>query len=114
MLYSEIIAVCSLIHTKNINTPCGQNVPRSKHNNAYSLAVFSLSLFLSFLFQTAITIFCSLPTDAMYSRTFPGGQTAPLAVPPYALVYEHWKQQFDYGIHKIRQVKTLNHTNHTP
>jgi hypothetical protein len=26
MLYTEIIAVCSLIHTKHINTLCGQNV----------------------------------------------------------------------------------------
>jgi hypothetical protein len=26
MLYSEIIAVCSQIHTKHINTPCVQNV----------------------------------------------------------------------------------------
>jgi len=26
MLYREIIAVCSEIHTKNINTVCGQNV----------------------------------------------------------------------------------------
>ena len=25
MLYSEIIAVCSEIHTKNINTLCGQD-----------------------------------------------------------------------------------------
>jgi hypothetical protein len=31
MLYSETIAVCSQIHTKHINTLCGQNVPRSKH-----------------------------------------------------------------------------------
>ena len=40
MLYREIIAVCSQIHTKHINTPCGQNVelyikiqsvPSSKH-----------------------------------------------------------------------------------
>ena len=40
MLYTEIIAVCSQIHTKHINTLCGQNielyikiqsVPRSKH-----------------------------------------------------------------------------------
>jgi hypothetical protein len=30
MLYSEKIAVCSQIHTKHINTLCGQNVPRSK------------------------------------------------------------------------------------
>ena len=26
MLYREIIAVCSQIHTKHINTPCGQKV----------------------------------------------------------------------------------------
>ena len=26
MLYREIIAVCSVIHTKHINTGCGQNV----------------------------------------------------------------------------------------
>ena len=26
MLYMEIIAVCSQIHTKRINTLCGQNV----------------------------------------------------------------------------------------
>ena len=48
MLYREIIAVCSEIHTKHINTLCGQNVelldvktwryintqsvPRSKHD----------------------------------------------------------------------------------
>jgi hypothetical protein len=25
MLYSETIALCSEIHTKHINTPCGQN-----------------------------------------------------------------------------------------
>ena len=26
MLYGEIIAVCSQIHTKHVNTLCGQNV----------------------------------------------------------------------------------------
>jgi hypothetical protein len=26
MLYREIIAVCSEIHTKHINTPCGRKV----------------------------------------------------------------------------------------
>jgi len=26
ILYREIIAVCSQIHTKHVNTPCGQNV----------------------------------------------------------------------------------------
>ena len=29
MLNSEIIAVCSQIHTKHINTVCGQNVERT-------------------------------------------------------------------------------------
>jgi len=41
MMYREIIAVCSQIHTKHTNTLCGQNVefyikiqsvPRSKHS----------------------------------------------------------------------------------
>ena len=41
MLYRETIAVCSEIHTKHINTVCGQNVelyikiqlvPRGKHS----------------------------------------------------------------------------------
>ena len=38
MLYGEIIAVCSEIHTKYINTICGQNVGflSVKIGNAYS------------------------------------------------------------------------------
>jgi hypothetical protein len=37
MLYREIIAVCSQIHTKHINTLCGQNVElRSVTGDAYS------------------------------------------------------------------------------
>jgi proteasome assembly chaperone (PAC2) family protein len=32
MPYSEIIDICSQMHTKHINTLCGQNVPRSKHS----------------------------------------------------------------------------------
>ena len=45
MLYREIIAVCSQIHTKHTNTLCGQNVelyikiqsvPRSKHHIGYT------------------------------------------------------------------------------
>jgi hypothetical protein len=43
MLYSEIIAVCSQIHTKHINTPCGQNVeimnvkPGGKYSNHWAI-----------------------------------------------------------------------------
>jgi hypothetical protein len=38
MLYNEIIAVCSEIHTKHINTLCGQNVEllNVKHSGTYS------------------------------------------------------------------------------
>jgi hypothetical protein len=38
MLYREIIAVCSEIHTKNINTLCGQNVEllNVEHGGTYS------------------------------------------------------------------------------
>ena len=44
MLYTEIAAVCSQIHTKHINTLCAQNVelyikthsvPRSKHTPSW-------------------------------------------------------------------------------
>jgi hypothetical protein len=37
MLYSEIIAVCSEIHTKHINTLCGQNLEfvNVKHGGTY-------------------------------------------------------------------------------
>jgi hypothetical protein len=43
MLYSEIIAVCSQIHTKHINTLCGQNVkfvsvkPGGTHSDRWAL-----------------------------------------------------------------------------
>ena len=38
MLYREIIAVCSQIHTKHINTLCGQNVEllNDKRGSPYS------------------------------------------------------------------------------
>jgi hypothetical protein len=38
MLYSEIIAVCSQIHTKHMNTLCGQNVEfyNVKRDGTYS------------------------------------------------------------------------------
>jgi hypothetical protein len=43
MLYREIIAVCSEIHTKHINTLCGQNVellnvtPGGTHSNHWAV-----------------------------------------------------------------------------
>ena len=48
MLYREIIAVCSEIHTKHINTVCGQNVEllnvkmavHTMYSNHWSLKVW--------------------------------------------------------------------------
>ena len=37
MLYKEIIAVCSQIHTKHINTLCGQNVRLSPYRAVNTL-----------------------------------------------------------------------------
>ena len=42
MLYTEIIAVCSQIHTKHINAQCGQNVEFLN----VKLAVHEVSLML--------------------------------------------------------------------
>jgi proteasome assembly chaperone (PAC2) family protein len=47
MLYREIIAVCSEIHTKHINTLCGQNVgllnvtPGGTYSNHWALKRYS-------------------------------------------------------------------------
>jgi hypothetical protein len=37
MLYSEIIAICSKIHTKHINPLCGQNVQRRTYRAGNTL-----------------------------------------------------------------------------
>jgi hypothetical protein len=46
MLYSEIIAVCSEIHTKHINAVCGMNVEFLEEHvvTAVNLTNISLSL----------------------------------------------------------------------
>jgi hypothetical protein len=47
MVYKEIIAVCSEIHTKHINTLCGQNVellnvkPGGTYSNHWALKDYS-------------------------------------------------------------------------
>jgi len=52
MLYREIIAVCSEIHAKHINTLCGQNVellsvkPGDTQNNHYELMSSALSFII--------------------------------------------------------------------
>ena len=50
MLYKEIIAVCSEIHTKHINTLCGQNVefvnvkPGGKYSDHWALEGYILRI----------------------------------------------------------------------
>jgi hypothetical protein len=49
MLYREIIAICSEIHTKHINTLCGQNVefvdvkPSGTYSNHWALEGYAAS-----------------------------------------------------------------------
>ena len=42
MLYNEIIALCSQIHTKHINTLCGQNVELLNINLVVSIVTTGL------------------------------------------------------------------------
>ena len=49
MLYREIIAVCSQIHTKHINTLCGQNVELLNVNLAVNIVTAVLQSVKSLL-----------------------------------------------------------------
>ena len=70
MLYREIIAVCSQIHTKHINTLCGQNVellnvkPGGTYSDHWAL---NERLFLQF-FLVSTSIFRT------YYEVLPGNQ----------------------------------------
>jgi hypothetical protein len=59
MLYSEIIAVCSQIHTKHINTLCGQNVEfvNVKHGS-------TRSNYWDFKLQN--NVYCNYKQSALY------------------------------------------------
>jgi hypothetical protein len=56
MLYREIIAVCSEIHTKHINTVCGQNVEfdNAKPGGAHS---HHRTLDGSFVYETPLHLY---------------------------------------------------------
>ena len=68
MLYREIIAVCSEIHTKHINTLCGQNVQfvSVKRGGTYSdpRALKGLIPSLSLQQYFGFTLFTSKPHRA--------------------------------------------------
>jgi hypothetical protein len=67
MLYSEIIAVCSQIHT-NINTKCRQNVPRGKH----TISVIKISDLM--LFSEIIAVCSQIHTKHINTQC---GQNVP-------------------------------------
>ena len=85
MLYREIIAVCSQIHTKHINTVCGQNVEllnvklvvhkhpvrTARHTQALLHAVckyYFKPLNLSALLRTSPTVILSKHNSSEYSH----------------------------------------------
>jgi hypothetical protein len=74
MLYTEIIAVCSQIHTKHINTLCGQNVPRSKH----SVSVIKTSQLM--LYSEIIAVCSQIHTNLVMNgcwQYLPGSKLTP-------------------------------------
>ena len=91
MLYREIIAVCSQIHTKHINTLCGQNVelyikiqsvPRSKH----SVSVTKTSQLM--LYMEIIAVCSQIHTK--HINTLCGQNVELLSVKPGGTYSNHW------------------------
>jgi len=67
MLYKEIIAVCSQIHTKHINTLCGQNV---EFVNVKSGSMFSdhrTTRHSKILYRKLINYFCVIFRHTKYN-----------------------------------------------
>ena len=56
MLYSEVIAVCSQIHTKHINTLCGQNVECRTYRAVNTVSVIKTNQLMMY---SEITAVCS-------------------------------------------------------
>ena len=57
MLYREIIAVCSQIHTKHINTLCGQNIEFFNAKSGAADGNYSL--------RTVTTVYRGLKTETV-------------------------------------------------
>ena len=58
MFYTEIIAVCSEIHTKHINTLCGQNVELLNVKLVVHIVITELKI---------VTVICNVTFDGTYS-----------------------------------------------
>ena len=83
MLYREIIGVCSQIHTRHINTLCGQNVelhiktqsvPRSKHTvsvtNTSQLMLYREIIAVCSQINTEHTRLFNVKADGTYSNLY--------------------------------------------
>jgi len=91
MMYREIIAVCSQIHTKHINTQCGQNVelyikiqsiPRSKH----TVSVIKTSQLM--LYKEIIAVCSQIHTK--HINTMCGQNVAFVNVQPGGIYSDQW------------------------
>jgi hypothetical protein len=68
MLYSEIIAVCSEIHTKHVNTLCGQNVEFSGSFAKFRKA--TISFVMSFCPSVRLSPWNSAPSGRIFMKSF--------------------------------------------
>jgi hypothetical protein len=103
MLYKEIIAVCSEIHTKHINTLCGQNVylniqpvPRSKH----TVSVMKTNHLM--LYREIIAVCSEIHTK--HINTLCGQNVELLNVTPGGTYSNHWalKGSATYSLCKLK------------
>jgi hypothetical protein len=72
MLYGEIIAVCSEIHTKHINTLCGQNVELL--NVKLVVHIVTTGILIETSSEEALAISIQWVTRSALFKTFPKRQ----------------------------------------
>jgi len=70
MLYREIIAVCSQIHTKHINTLCGQNVTPVLHTKTTGISTISKRVEIMSYVTHKFIYSCNIPACSIV-RIFP-------------------------------------------
>ena len=92
MLYKEIIAVCSQIHTKHINTVCGQNVellnvkcPVRTAQKTHSVSVIQTSQLM--LYREIIAVCSQIHTK--HINTLCGQNVEPLNLKPGGTYSDH-------------------------
>ena len=107
MLYREIIVVCSQIHTKHINTLCGQNVelyikiqsvPHSKH----SVSVIKTTQLM--LYREIIAVCSKIHTKSRIQcmgRTYNSGYKQ-ATVSLHSFINTNLIHNFLYKLHKIQ------------